>query len=266
MDKAIILHSIVPLRDRPDEGAEQLTQLMFGETCRIIGREPRWTRVVNDYDGQEGWADFKMITSVTDEQYDEYRQSDRTAVVKFPIAYAVSDANVILPVNAGTHLSNYHDGQFSLLDTVFHIDPQLVAAKPLVLNADNFWQVARFFMNIPYLWGGKNCMGMDCSGLSGVLLSLFGISLKRNAREQITQGKPIEQLSQARCGDLAFFNHVSRSKEQTNISHVGILLNSDTIMHCSGRVKIEKITEQGILSELDHSLTHDLAGIRRYTA
>ena len=254
----------MPLRDKPDEGAEQLTQLMFGETCTVLDELPRWTKIRNDYDGQEGWADFKMLSPLSEERYSEYLASDRKTVIKFPVAYAVSDANIILPLNAGTHLSNYHDGQFSILGTTFHIDPQMVAPRPLELTPDNFWQVARYFINIPYLWGGKNGMGLDCSGLSGILLSLFGVKLLRNAREQITEGTEVGSLQQAKCGDLAFFNHVSRSKEQTNISHVGILLDSNTIMHCSGRVKLEKITEQGILSELDHSLTHDLAGIRRY--
>lgn len=264
MNKAIILHSVVPLRDKPDEGSEQLTQLMFGETCTILEQLPRWWRLRNDYDGQEGWADFKMITPLTDEQYDDYSHRNRTAIVKFPMAFAVSDANIIMPLTAGTRLTDYHDGTFAILGTTFHIDPQLVAERPLELTDENFWQVARYFMNIPYLWGGKNCMGMDCSGLSGVLLSIFGVRLLRNAREQITQGTKVESLSQAKCGDLAFFNHVSRSKDQTNISHVGILLNTETIMHCSGRVKLEKITPEGILFETDHSLTHDLVEIRRY--
>lgn len=261
---AIILHTVVPLRSQPAEESEQLTQLMFGETCVIVEKLPRWWRLVNDYDGQEGWADFKMITPLTDAEYDSYIHTDRTAVVKFPTAYAVSDGNVIMPLTAGTHLADYHNGVFSMLGHSFHIDPSIVAQQPLTLTPESFMQVARFFMNIPYLWGGKNSMGMDCSGLSGVLLSIFGVKLLRNAREQITQGSRVESLEQAQCGDLAFFNHVSRSKVETNISHVGIVISSDSIMHCSGRVKIERLTKEGILSEQDGTLTHDLVEIRRY--
>ena len=263
--RKIVLHSIVPVREKPDEGAEQLTQLMFGETCVVTDELPRWTKIRNDYDGQEGWVDFKMLSPLTDEQYEEYVSADNSAVVKFPIAYAVSEGNVILPLNAGTHLSGYRNGTFKVLGTTFHIDAGLVASEPIApLTKETFWQVARYFINIPYLWGGKNGMGLDCSGLSGILLSLFGVKLLRNAREQITQGVEVGSLGEARCGDLAFFNHVSRSKTDTGITHVGIILDPNTIMHCSGRVKLEKLTSDGILSELDGSLTHDLAGIRRY--
>ena len=182
-----------------------------------------------------------------------------------PMAYAVSEGNgQTFPLTAGTRLSNYKDGQFEVLGSRFRIDPDMVAATPLELTRDNFMQTVRFFLNIPYLWGGKNCMGMDCSGFSGVLLSLFGKRLLRNAREQVTQGTEVGFLQEARCGDLVFFDHHSINPDNTAISHVGILLSPDTVIHCSGRVKAERIDTNGIISAETGQYTHDLRAIRRY--
>ena len=106
-------------------------------------------------------------------------------------------------------------------------------------------------------------MGMDCSGLSQVVYSVFGINLLRNAREQITQGVVVANLEDAEPGDLAFFDHADRDPDATNISHVGILISPTEIIHCSGCVHIDNIDEQGIHLPTGE-LTHHLVTIKRY--
>lgn len=262
---AIVLHSVVPVRNKPNEGAEQETQLLFGETCQIIDKVPRWYKIHNDYDGQEGWVDFKMITLMSEEEYEQYTSSDLSAMVKMPLAYAVSEGNgQTFPLTAGTRLCNYKNGQFEVLGSRFKIDPQMVAEKPLELTKDNFMHTVRFFLNIPYLWGGKNCMGMDCSGFSGIVMSLFGKRLLRNAREQVRQGIEIGFLQETECGDLVFFGHTKEGETNTKVTHVGILLSPDTVIHCSGRVKVERIDSNGIISTETGEYTHDLLAIRRF--
>ena len=135
-----------------------------------------------------------------------------------------------------------------------------VTNKPLALTTENLMNTVRFFLNIPYLWGGKNALGMDCSGFTQVIHSLFGHQLLRNASEQVKQGVPVESLKNVHAGDLAFFDH-----EDGRISHVGLLLDGERIIHCSGRVKVEKIDERGIYStEQGGTYTHHLVSIRRY--
>lgn len=261
--KAIVLHSVVPVRSDASEGAEQLTQLLFAETCDILEERPRWKRIRNHADGEEGWVDFKMITSMTEDEYDTFRKNDLSVLVQMPMAFAVSENNgQTIPLTAGTRLPNYQNGQFEVLGVRFRIDPAMVT-KPLPLDKDNFMNITRFMLNIPYLWGGKNALGMDCSGFTGIVMSLFGHRLPRNARQQVMLGNEIVFLQEAQCGDLAFFDHRSRNAADTNISHVGILLDSEHIIHCSGRVKVERIDAQGIISTETGEHTHDLRIIKR---
>lgn len=259
--KAIVLHSIVPVRAEASEASEQLTQLLFAETVTIMEQKPRWIRIKNDADGQEGWADFKMITPLSDEEDAQFAKADKTARVLMPMAYAVSENNgQTIPLTAGTVLPDYHDGHFQILGVGFRIDPQMVAEKPLSLTTDTLLNTVRFFLNTPYLWGGKNALGLDCSGFTGIIHSLFGHQLSRNASEQATQGIQVPSLKDAQAGDLAFFDH-----EDGKISHVGILIDSERIIHCSGRVKVEKVDETGIFStEKGEKYTHHLVQIRRY--
>lgn len=292
MLNAISLHSIVPVRTEAREGAEQSSQMLFGETCTILehslpsreGMGVGFYRIRLDSDGQEGWVDAKMITPMSDKEYRAYRTAYKTAAcVCFPMTYAVSENNgQTIPLTAGTKLTNYQiqtvngmsAGRFEVLGVGFRIDPNMATAQPLKLNEQNLQQAVRFFLNTPYLWGGKNALGMDCSGFTQTILSLFGKHLLRNASEQATQGRAINNLRNARAGDLVFFDH-----HDGRISHVGIVLSPSpsnlspfalTIVHCSGRVKVEKLDEEGIFSiertdenNPNGQYTHHLVAIRR---
>lgn len=258
--RGISLHSIVPVRAEAREGSEQLTQILFGETVAILDEKPRWNRVKSDLDGQEGWVDSKMISPMTEDEYTAYRKAlASAATVLFPMVYAVSENNgQTIPLTAGTRLTNYRDGEFELLGVRFRIDPSMVAVHPLELNQQNLLQTVRFFLNVPYLWGGKNALGMDCSGFTQVILSLFGRHLLRNASEQATQGREITSLQEAQAGDLVFFDH-----KDGKISHVGIVIDSERVIHCSGRVKVEKLDFNGIFCAEKGEYTHHLVAIRR---
>ncbi len=272
--KGIALYSIIPLRVNPEEEAEQETQMIFAQTCEICEVSDKWTRIRLDDDGEEGWVDTKMLTILSDKEWEDIRHqtSDMQAArVKMPMAYAVSENNgQTIPLTAGTRLPNYKDGEFSILGVTFRIDPQMVAEQPMAMTEENVLNTVRFFINTPYLWGGKNALGIDCSGFSQTIYSLFGIRLNRMARQQILQGKEVASLDEAQCGDLAFFDHADveaegqKGREAERIIHVGILLDKERIIHASGRVKVEKIDKHGIYSAELGRYTHHLAAIRRY--
>ena len=285
--KGISLHSVVPVRTEARETAEMSTQILFAEQCEILAEQARWYQVRLCQDGQEGWVDKKMLTPLSAEE-EQKLPAEATAMVLMPMAYAVSENNgQTIPLTAGTRLCNYNDGRFELLGVGFRIDPSMVLTAPLPLDEPHLLQAVRFFLNIPYLWGGKNAMGMDCSGFTQVVLSLFGKHLLRNASEQATQGTEVNGLEDAQAGDLAFFckpnadneNNVNNENNANNanngahapITHVGILIDKQRIIHCSGRVKVEKIDATGIFSieqaDAQHpqgQYTHQLLSIRRY--
>ena len=260
MVRGISLHSVVPVRTEAREGSEQSTQMLFAETCTVLEEKPRWNRVKLDLDGQEGWVDAKMIAPMSEKEHEAHISSMKSAaLVVFPVAYAISENNgQTIPLTAGTRLPKYKDGEFELLGVKFRIDPSMVRTEPPVLNRQTLLETTRFFLNTPYLWGGKNALGMDCSGFTQVIMSLFGKSLLRNASEQATQGEAVSSLKQAQAGDLVFFDH-----EDGKISHVGIILDAERVIHCSGRVKVEQLTDKGIFSIEKGDYTHHLVQIRR---
>ena len=269
MKEFVVNHcTVTPVRQEPYEGSEQLTQLLFGEVCEVLDRLPRWTKIRSTMDGQEGWVDFKMLTDVKGEN----GKVKGEGVVAIPMAVATDmETGEEVMLTLGTRLPNYAHGTFEVLQKKYLIDPACVNNATQLLNSDlsraelpnNVCATAQTLLNAPYLWGGKNAMGMDCSGFTQVVYSVFGINLLRNAREQITQGAIVQSLTEAQPGDLAFFDHADRDPKATNISHVGLLLNNERIIHCSGCVHIDTIDEMGIHLP-DGELTHHLVQIKRY--
>jgi uncharacterized protein YfaT (DUF1175 family) len=263
--------TVTPMREEPSEGSEQLTQLLFGEVCEVLDRLPRWTKVRSTLDGQEGWVDFKMLSPASNLSP---LTSNLEAVVLAPMAAATPmDGGADLLLTLGTRLPNYSHGIFEVLGQQYIIDPTCVSTaqrstgkadlQQSDLQRSDLATIAQSLLNAPYLWGGKNLMGMDCSGFTQVVYAAMGVNLLRNAREQITQGELVPSLADAQPGDLAFFDHADRDPKATNISHVGLLLSPTEIIHCSGCVHIDTIDEQGIHLP-DGSLTHHLVQINRY--
>lgn len=267
--------TVTPVRMEPSEGSEQLTQLLFGEVCQVLERLPRWTKICSTVDGQTGWVDFKMVTSIGDEAKGD--EAKGIGVVAVPIAAATDmETGEELMLTLGTRLPNYAHGTFEILGKKYLINPACVSHLEDALQAighpagyrlegkgEEVCTIAQTLLNAPYLWGGKNAMGIDCSGFTQVVYSVFGVNLLRNAREQITQGTPVASLAEAQAGDLAFFDHADRDPQATNISHVGLLLDKQTIIHCSGCVHVDYIDDMGIHLP-DGELTHHLVQIKRY--
>ena len=258
--------TVTPVRQEPSEGSEQLTQLLFGEVCEVLDRLPRWTKIRSTLDGQEGWVDFKMLTPSSSLSPITY--SLPTTIVAVPMAVATAmETGEELMLTLGTRLPNYAHGTFEVLGKQYLIDPACVN-EAIRLGGDKakgeeICAIAQTLLNAPYLWGGKNLMGMDCSGFTQVVYATQGINLLRNAREQMTQGELVPSLAEAQPGDLAFFDHADRDPKATNISHVGLLLSPTEIIHCSGCVHIDTIDEQGIHLP-DGERTHHLVQIKRY--
>ena len=83
------------------------------------------------------------------------------------------------------------------------------------------------FEGTPYLWGGADKRGIDCSGLvMRIFQSAYGITVPHSSRRQYRLGGKIPKEG-LRMGDLVFF----RNMEKRGVSHVGIYLTAGNFAH-----------------------------------
>ncbi|MET0975330.1 MAG: C40 family peptidase [Leifsonia sp.] len=61
---------------------------------------------------------------------------------------------------------------------------------------------AEKYLGVPYVFGGEDSSGMDCSGLVQRVYADLGIDLPRRVTQQMTQGTEVGSLAEAQPGDL----------------------------------------------------------------
>ena len=262
--------SVTPVREEPSHAAEQATQLLFGEVCEVVDRHANWAKIRSTMDGQVGWVVSTMMTPISETAIRilaERREANGEGVVATPMAIATATATgEQLMLTIGTRLPYYKKGTFEVLGKKYKINPRCVyeiKGERLEVKGKDVVRVAQSLLNVPYLWGGKNMMGYDCSGFTQTVYSVFGINLLRNAREQVTQGQVVGSLAEAQPGDLVFFDHLDRAPEAAKITHVGMLISPTEVIHCAGYVHVNKIDEKGIRLA-NGKLSHHLVQIKRY--
>lgn len=260
MKYGIALTPAIPMRATADEEAEMTNQLLFGDTFRILEEKPRWFLVENLFDGDRGWIDWKMAT-IVDEDYVRSLDNEPVFVISQPVGdiRRKGDKRPIR-VAMGSVLPGYdpQNGSFTIAGNTFQIAPRFVRRiEPSHIRA--LLRTAELYLNTSYLWGGRNIYGADCSGFVQVVYRMHGVNLPRNARQQIEHGQPVDNFADARPGDLAFFG-----KPDGRITHVGIVMTPDSILHCSGDVHIDKLSAEGIWSDRLNCLTHTAPILRRY--
>jgi hypothetical protein len=250
--------AVVPVRSEPSDKAEMSTQLLFGDMIEVIGHDGSWCKVKILFDGYEGWVDAKQIRAVSNHEFKRISKSSGWVNRQlFSDVVLYSGVNIRLP--AGCSFYNLKGQVMQIDGEHYQLDGKAYPYSFTRLNG--LLQTAAGYMHCPYLWGGKTYLGLDCSGFTQVVYKQHGIKLLRDAGQQATQGELISILNDGKPGDLAFFDNA-----EGKIVHVGILLEDQRIIHCSGKVRIDAIDHQGIYNRYLSKYTHNLRLIRRVIA
>lgn len=254
----VVNQSLAALRKEPFKRSEMVSQLLFGETFEIIEKHREWLRIRQSFDDYEGWIDTKLCKLFDAEQMGLLSLDGVSSVATRLFNAKLSSSSYPIRLCPGSTLYNFDSdtGTFSLLDETYKTFN--VPIETYDKLADNLINMAEFFVNSPYLWGGRSPYGIDCSGLIQVIFKMIGKKLPRDASQQVTRGETVNFMNLTQVGDLAFFDD-----EEGNIVHVGMILPENRIVHSSGFVKIDRIDQQGIYNIETKRYSHKLRVIKR---
>jgi len=239
--------SIVPLRFEPSDRSEMISQLLYGELFTILEKQEKWNKIKLLYDGYEGWVDNKQFLAISEDKYLKFTQKE-TCYSTDLVDFINTQNKQLLPICLGSSLHT--------IDVLQHtFEGNFVTEKQ---SKSNLIETALLYLNTPYLWGGKTPFGIDCSGFTQMVYQLNGFQLLRDASQQATQGEVLSFIEEAEPGDLAFFDN-----EEGIITHVGIILENNHIIHASGKVRIDILDQSGIFNTDLKKHTHTLRVIKR---
>jgi len=226
----------------PSHRSELITQLFLNDRVELLETtDTEWIRVKSGFNATEGW----VLRA-------QFHEISETAFTKLAIGI-LSVENTVEAFNdiPGTM---YFDKETKPNHAVL---PSYIRHDEKTLQ-----RILYSFLETPYMWGGISYAGIDCSGLSQIVYRFLGIPLTSFAAEQFHEGEVLDFLQDARCGDLAFFEG-----DDKVIYHVGILLNNSEIVHATekaGKVVIDHIDNEGIVSKRNGKRTHRLRIIKRF--
>ncbi len=254
MGFALCIVPVSPMRKEASHRTEMVSQLLFGETAEILEETTLFTRVRCIHDGYEGWCQKTQLTAIGADGFDG---KNKLLTANWTNPATINGQMVQLPM--GAPLSIFKEGKATVGNFVFEYTGAAHNPVHTRFTGEAVKAHSILYLNTSYLWGGRSVFGIDCSGFVQQVFRFFDKQLPRDAYQQAEQGEVVGFLQEAKCGDLAFFDN-----EEGKITHVGLLWDAETIIHSSGKVRIDPIDRMGIVSSDTGERTHKLRIIKRY--
>ncbi|MDR2510867.1 MAG: C40 family peptidase [Bacteroidales bacterium] len=253
---AICKESIAPVYEINSDTGAIVTQMLFGEICRITEKDGTWVKILVAYDNYEGWINEVQLKYISEDFFDEVCTQKEKYYLNELTANVMSEQNTMTIV-LGSSLPLFKDRYFFIGDEKYKLNSD-EDYKCYKQTPERIVFFASKYFNAPYLWGGRSPFGIDCSGFVQNVFKFCGYFLPRDVSQQKSCGEIIENFVDAQKNDLLFFSRVETDGicSQPKIVHVGIYLGNNKMIHAHGSVKVKNLDENGIK-------THHLEMIRR---
>jgi len=200
----------------PDLGSEQMDQLLFGERFEVLEEEGAFVLGQARRDGYVGYVEAARLGPVTPSP------THRVAALRtyaFEGPSIKSRAGALLSINSLVCVEA-EEGRLAKAVGAGWLPVEHLA--PIGVFEDDPAAVAERFVGAPYLWGGRESLGLDCSGLVQQALFACGLACPRDTDQQQALGRQIGRAEFGR-NDLVFWK-----------GHVAMGLDGERIVHANG--------------------------------
>jgi cell wall-associated NlpC family hydrolase len=218
------------VKAQPDFEARQTTQALFGETITVYEEHDGWVWGQIETDGYVGYLRLDTLWGETP------APTHRVSAIRtflFPEPDLKSPTLDVLSLTSRVVVTGETNG-FAELEQGGWVFMKHLAGLDDV--APDHVATARKLTSVPYLWGGKTSMGLDCSGLVQIALDAAGLPVPRDSDQQAQSiGEAVAGTGDLRRGDIVFFH-----------GHVGIMTGPDLLLHANAfhmMVTEEPLTE-----------------------
>lgn len=226
----------------PAEGRDAKTQVLLGERVFLLDQTPDGGYLlVQAGDGYCGWVRSEAVLRLDQTEFLEWSNARTATLTK---DYMVDDFR--LPAGASLPLVGElpASGKSACMrvprgvratkqETTITVPTEFLSVRPAGKESPGMAaaRAAAEYLTVPYVFGGRSRLGLDCSGLTGVSWSTAGLTLPRDANQQIRVGRMVATpyyLPSFQPGDLVFF-----CDDAGNVIHTGLSLGGSRFIHAS---------------------------------
>jgi hypothetical protein len=226
----------VNMREGPSLETKVVSQALFAEEVRVLEKKADWS-FIQTPDQYMGWVQGGIFHRKT--PYISDLETSRLAAHLYAKPDTEYGPLLTLPFGSKLHKVHALDARWHQVllpdERIAYIQKGDVEGEPFDLIP-----FTQKFLGLPYTWGGRSSFGYDCSGFIQMIFGRLGISLPRDARQQIALGVPTNDLKPC---DLIFWGI-----SEKDIRHVGMFLEKDIFIHTSSRenkpyLRLSKFTD-----------------------
>lgn len=232
-----------------------VSQAIYGSDVLLLTARGEWSRIQTE-DKYKGWTPSRYLRIV--QNGGGYATAGRTVQVDSLFANIYREPDVtkhkpLVTIPFETHLEVKDEGkgsaegwlQVRLPDKqTAWIQSSDVASEGKPLGVSESIELAKRFLGLPYLWGGRSSFGYDCSGFTQMLVRARGVNMPRDADKQAEwSGVVTVERKHLKPGDLLFFG-----ADASHIEHTGMYIGDGQFINATTRgrpvVQIDRLDDQ----------------------
>ena len=197
--------------------SEIVTQMIYGESFKIINKYSKWMKIKIKEDRYVGYIRSRKFTT-------HLKTTHKVSVLS---ANIYKNSNLEKKIGKLPYTSKLSVEKITSKFAKFQnkwIETKNI--KPIKYEKKNIFKDIKIFKNIKYKWGGKTYDGIDCSALIQICLNFNNKFCQRDTSQQINFFKKNISLKKIKKNDIIYWK-----------GHVALALSNKKLIHAYGPKK-----------------------------
>jgi len=230
-----VASALAPMHREPDLSAPVDTELLMGERVTVYDAAAGWAWAQAEHDRYVGYVLADALARPHDPPTHKV-MAPASRLYLEPSAKALASAHLSFGCRLRIPGERGHGAFARVITHAGERYVPLAHIAPIAARAPDFVGIAEGLVGVPYLWGGRSSLGIDCSALVQLSLAAAGVAAPRDSDHQrlalgVSIGGP-GQLGSLSRGDLIFWD-----------SHVAIALDARRIVHANAKAMAVSIDD-----------------------
>jgi cell wall-associated NlpC family hydrolase len=255
----VVVVPVANMYSKPSEKSDVVSQAIYGSNVHLIEARGEWSRIETP-DHYRGWTPSRylrivlagngyasagptvQVESLFANIYADPDVTKHKAVITVPFEVKLEVAPEDAKAKSAQHEGWLHVRLPGMTNAWIQAGDVTTDSKPLSIPQSI--ELARRFVGLPYLWGGRSSFGYDCSGFTQMLVRARGLEMPRDADKQAAwSGVTRVGRKDLQPGDLLFFG--SSEKE---IDHTGMYIGDGQFIQAATNdhpvIQISRLDDQ----------------------